>query len=186
MPEVKVEKSHESKMASSERQRAGAITRPGEFLTSHDLFALNPFSMMRRMSEAMERALSTSFGTVSSGSRLGFPEAAAWAPDMEVFEKDNQLVIKADLPGIKKDEVKVQLTDDGLVIEGERRREHEEQHAGYYRTERSYGHFYRTIPLPDGTDSEKIQAQFKDGVLEVTCPLPESYRARRREIPIRP
>jgi HSP20 family protein len=185
MPDVKVEKSTESRTAPTGRERGGALTPSHGFLRSHNLFANDPFTMMRRMTEEMERALSTSFGLMPSMSRLGFSETGVWSPQIEVYERGNELVVSADLPGMKKDEVKVQLTEDALTIEGERRHEHEERHGGQCRSERSYGRFYRSIPVPEGTDPEKIQAQFKDGVLEVRLPLPESDRSRTREIPIR-
>jgi HSP20 family protein len=88
-----------------------------------------------------------------------------------------------ELPGLSKEDVKVELTPDGLLIQGERKEEHEEQQEGVLRSERRYGRFSRIIPLPDGADAEQAKAQFTNGVLEVTVPVPEE-KARRREIPI--
>jgi HSP20 family protein len=82
-----------------------------------------------------------------------------------------------------KDDVKLECTDEGLVLEGEKRREKESEEGGIHRSERSYGHFYRVIPLPEGADSDKSKAEFKDGVLRVTVPLPEQ-RHKARQIPI--
>jgi HSP20 family protein len=137
-------------------------------------FSSSPWSMMRRFNDEMDRL----FG----GEREG-GETSMWSPSIDVRERDNNLIISADLPGINKDDVKVELTEEGLAIQGERKREHEEKREGYYRSERSYGNFYRVIPLPEGANAEQARAQFKDGVLEVTVPIPESAR-RRREIPI--
>jgi HSP20 family protein len=162
------------------RQPTGtAVARRGE----RDAYSMNPFTIMRRLSEEMDRAFATSFGLPSWGT-AGTAEAA-WTPAVEVTERDNNLVINADLPGLNKDDIKLEVNDEGLVIQGERRREREERHRGYYRSERSYGSFYRTVPLPQGIDAEKARAQFKDGVLQVEFPIPESMQRRRREIPIK-
>ena len=105
-----------------------------------------------------------------------------WAPEIEVFQKNNELVIKADLPGLKRDEVTVEVTDDAVAIQGERRRETEEEREGVYRSERSYGSFYRVIQLPEGAITEQAKATFRDGVLEITMPAPPTAKGRRLEI----
>jgi len=107
-----------------------------------------------------------------------------WAPEVEVFQRDNQLVVHADLPGMKKDDVQIDVTDNNIAISGERRQEWETEREGVYRTERSYGSFCRTIPLPDGAITDQAKATFKDGVLEITVPAPPEQvtRARRLEI----
>ena len=84
---------------------------------------------------------------------------------------------------MNKDDVKVECTDEGIVIEGEKKREHESKEGGFHRTERSYGHFYRMIPLPDGAQAENAKAEFRDGVLQVKVPIPEGQR-KSRQIPI--
>jgi HSP20 family protein len=108
----------------------------------------------------------------------------AWTPDIEVFHRNNDLVVRADLPGLTKDDVKVDVTDDGITIQGERKREHEEEREGVYRSERTYGSFSRTIPLPEGAMADQAKATFKDGVLEITMPAPPEQvrRGRRLEI----
>jgi len=134
----------------------------------------NPFALMRRMSEEMDRMFS---GSVESG------DGSSWVPAVEVTERDNNLLVRADLPGINQNDVKVEVTPEGLTIQGERKREHEERGAWGYRSERSYGSFYRTIPLPKEASIEDAKAAFNDGVLEVTVPIPEQQN-RRRQIPI--
>jgi HSP20 family protein len=162
-----------------ERRGGGAgLTRRGEWWPQ-DFLTMNPFSLFRRLSDEMDRAFNTSFGLWGGRG----PEAAIWAPPIEVREEKGNLVVYADLPGMNKDEVRVECTQDGLVIEGERKREHEETRAGMHRSERSYGRFYRMIPLPEGADVDKANAQFKDGVLQVRIPMPEEQR-KAREIPI--
>ena len=100
-----------------------------------------------------------------------------------MFEHDRKLVVRADLPGITKDNVKVELRENALVIRGERREEHEEVREGFYRTERSYGNFYRELPLPEGVDTEKAEANFAEGVLEITMPMRRS-ESRGRQLQI--
>jgi HSP20 family protein len=114
---------------------------------------------------------------------LGGRELAAWVPPVEVRERDGNLVVSAELPGLNKDEVKVEVTNEGLVIKGERKREQEEDRGGIHRSERSYGAFYRLIPLPEGATIEQAKAQFNNGVLEVRVPVPKSQE-KTRQIPI--
>jgi HSP20 family protein len=145
---------------------------------------------MRRFAEEMDR-LFDDFrrGTGSLLPRLGLSgegreaSEAGWLPPVEVTERGGQLVIRADLPGLGKDDVKVEVRDDAIAIQGEKRQEREEKSKGFYRSERSYGSFYREIPLPEGADAEQAKASFKKGVLEVTLPAP-AKRPPGRSIPI--
>jgi HSP20 family protein len=146
---------------------------------------LSPFSFMRRFSEEMDR-LFEDFGF--GGSALfspsfsrGFEETAFdWSPQTEVFQRGGELIVRADLPGMTKDNINVDIEDDQIVIRGERRDEREESEEGFYHTERSYGSFYRAIPLPPGIDADQANAIFNNGVLEITLPLPEQTRRGRR------
>ena len=108
------------------------------------------------------------------------PAENFWAPDVEMFEKDGQLFVRADLPGMKKEEVTVEVTDQGLTLKGERKREKEEKGENYYRTERSYGSFYRVIPLPDAAKFDQAKAVMRDGVLEVTMPVAKAEQKTTR------
>jgi HSP20 family protein len=141
--------------------------------------------MMQRMADEMDR-LFEDFGPGRSwpgrqghGSESGLQ---FWAPDIDVFQKDNQLMIRADLPGLKRDEISVEVTDDAVIIQGERKHEHEEEREGFYRSERGYGGFYRAVPLPEGAIGDQAKAEFKDGVLEITMPAPPASKGRRIEI----
>jgi len=169
MADIKVQKT------SPER---GGVTRREEFFPSRDLFHFDPFAMMRRLSEEMDRAFGSTFGLTRSMGQAGM-----WSPTVEVREHDNNFEVHAELPGLSKDDVKVECTDEGIILEGERKKEEEKKEGGYYRSERSYGHFYRLIPLPDGADTDKAKAEFKNGVLQVTIPISETKRQTKR-IPI--
>lgn len=139
------------------------------------LFSMNPFTLMRQFTEDMDRFWSQTPRVSGNG--------AAWSPAIEVREKDGKLLVTAELPGLKKEDVTVHIDGDTLVVEGERKQEHEEKREGYYRSERSYGKFYRSILLPEGAKIDQTAAQFNNGVLEVSVPIPEA-KAARKEIPV--
>lgn len=94
-----------------------------------------------------------------------------WIPDLEVFQRDNRLIVRADLPGMKKEDVKVSIQDQVLILEGERKVEEDVKRDGFHRTERTYGSFFRTLPLPEGAKFDRVDATFKDGVLEIAMPM---------------
>lgn len=150
----------------------------------------SPFALMRRFNEEMDRLFQDfGFGRAFPGSSPGremsmFGEQAPsiWSPQVEMFEREGELVVQADLPGMKADDIEVDIADNAVVIRGERRSEHDEEEEGYYRTERSYGSFFRAIPLPEGVDTQNAQANFSDGVLEITMSAPERTGRRRLEI----
>ena len=161
--------------------------------SSSSLTTGSPFAFMRRFSEEMDRLfedfgfgrgwLAPSFGREFFPAAFGKFGQTAWSPQVEVFERAGQLVLRADLPGLNKDDVQVEVTDDALTISGERRSEHEEKGEGYYRSERSYGSFYRRIPLPEGVNADEANATFRDGVLEITMQAPQrQQRSRQLEI----
>jgi HSP20 family protein len=106
-----------------------------------------------------------------------------WAPDIEVYQRNSELVVRADLPGMTKEDVTVDVTDENITISGERRQEKETEREGVYRSERNYGSFCRVIPLPPGAMGDQAKATFTNGVLEITMPAPpEQTRGRRLEI----
>ena len=156
--------------------------------------AFGPFAMMRRISDEMDR-LFENFGmgrgmmpSLDQGSWAGSGQGAQnapsmWAPHIEVSERDGKLLVQADLPGIKREDIDVQIEHDAIVIQGQRHQERSGSESGYYRSERSYGSFYRTIPLPEGTNADSAQASFRDGVLEIELDAPrEQQRGRRLDI----
>jgi HSP20 family protein len=131
----------------------------------------DPFSMLRQMTSELERAFDFPSFRWPAFVR-GSADAPAWSPKIDVFEKNQRLVTRVDLPGVTKDDVSVEVVDGHLALSGERRREVEETKESYYRIEREYGRFYRAIPLPEGVKFDDIKATFADGVLEVSVPLP--------------
>ncbi len=163
---------------STEQQQRG-VTRRQDYFPSRDIFNFSPFAMMRRLSEEMDRAFSSSFGLTR-----GSGESGMWSPPVEVRERNNNLEVTAELPGLNKEDVKVECTEEGIIIQGERKREQESHEGGYYRSERTYGNFYRMIPLPEGAQVDKAKADFKNGVLEVKVPLSEQQQRKSRQIPI--
>ena len=135
----------------------------------------SPFGFLRRMTEEMDRA----FGVEPRFGGAKMPEEATWAPAVEVFERNGAFVVRAELPGLTKENIKISVLPDELTIEGERKLEKEEKKEGFYRTERSYGAFYRRIPIPEHVKAEAAKATFKDGVLQVempTLPVPEATK----------
>ena len=146
----------------------------------------DPFTLMREMASEFDRMFHEpswpSLRWPSLRARRG--AELAWFPQIDVFEKDNRLVTKIDLPGMKKDDVKVEVTDGQLAISGERKREAEEKADDFYRCEREYGSFYRAVPLPDGVKLEDVKATFSDGVLEVSVPVPVRPEAKMRKVEI--
>jgi HSP20 family protein len=105
-----------------------------------------------------------------------------WAPAVDLVEREDSLLLKADLPGLSEDDVQIEVRDNILTISGERNAEHEDKQNGYYRVERSFGRFSRSLQLPSGVDPGGIQASFDRGVLAVTIPKPEERKPRRIEI----
>ncbi|HKC88211.1 MAG TPA: Hsp20/alpha crystallin family protein [Blastocatellia bacterium] len=171
--------------AREQGQRGGRMARRGSLapsmfaLSPSAVFSMSPFELMRRFTDELDRV----FEGLGITRGAGGGEIQMWTPSVEVFERDNNLVVRAELPGLDKDDVKVELTDDGLVIEGERKREREERLEGGYRSEIEYGRFYRMIPLPEGVNVDQAQARMNNGVLEVMIPMAE-VRRPRRSIPV--
>jgi HSP20 family protein len=102
--------------------------------------------------------------------------SAPWAPRADIFEKDGAIVVKAELPGVKKEDIAITLDEGDLVIRGERKAEHEVKEDAYYRMERTYGSFQRRLPLPGGVDPEQVEASYADGVLQVRIPKPKQIK----------
>src|SRR5215217_6659495 len=109
-------------------------------------------------------------------------QARRWVPPMDLVEAEDHFVLKADLPGLTEEDVSIEVQDGSLIISGERRAENEQEQRGWYRIERAFGRFNRSLTLPDGVDADRIEASFSHGVLEVRIPKPEQRKPRRIEI----
>ena len=180
-----------------ERSRSSGVARRRSSSPAYGS-TTSPFQAMRRMAEDMDRLFET-FGFGRSGLvspfvasdldrdlwRAGSDLESVWAPQVETFRRGDKLVVRADLPGLNKDDVKVELEDGQLSISGERCDENEESRDDYYRSERSYGQFYRAIPLPEGVDTDRCEASFKDGVLEITLDAPKEPARKSKRVEIR-
>jgi HSP20 family protein len=121
-------------------------------------------------------------------SRL-FSEPAAtrpWAPAVDIYENENELVLKADVPDVKLEDIKIELENGTLTIQGERKFEKSEGKGGYHRIERSYGSFVRCFSLPETVDAEKVKADYKGGVLTVTLAKKEVAKPRSIKVEIKP
>lgn len=171
-----------SQAISKGEQRQTGLARRGGFSALPSLWAdpmeffANPFSLMLRMQEEINRT----FGQTSSGrgESLGI-----WTPPVEVTFRDNKLEVSAELPGLSDQDVKVEVNNDYLIIQGERKYEHQDKEGEVRRSERRYGQFYRAIALPEGSETDKARAEFKDGVLHVSIPISQE-KSNVRQIPV--
>lgn len=169
-----------------ERNGPKSLERRSTATDAATRLAATPFEFMKRFGEEMDRL----FGEFGFGRGWLTPATERtfgrgfWAPQVEMFERDNQLVVRADLPGLTKDDVTVEINDNGVTIEGERHSEEEESREGFYRSERSYGKFYRRLPLPEGVDAENAEATFDNGVLEITMKAPKRMEKKARKLEI--
>ena len=162
-----------SEVTVHQRQRPSMGLAPRGFMS--------PFGLLQEMSNEMSRLFERfPFG-------MGGMEMArdVWTPQVDVLRKGDNFIVRADLPGLTKDDIAVDVTEDHLTIRGERREEREEEREGYYWHERSEGSFYRTIPIPEGADIDRAAARFENGVLEISLPAPREEQRRGRRIEIR-
>ena len=137
----------------------------------------NPARDMLHMRHEMGRLMNDLLRGDSEGNGTGW--TGATMPAVDVYENDDALVFKAELPGFSKDDVHVELKDNVLTLKGERKRNLEVKEEHYHRMERSYGTFQRSFALPIGVDAEKAEASFKDGVLKLTLPKAETTKPKR-------
>ncbi len=148
-------------------------------MTHRYLTKWEPFSDLVSLRDDMDRLFETFFGQHPED-REGF-----WAPILDIEESNGNIVVKAEIPGMEKDEIKVSVRNNMLSISGERKQEIETKDKTFHRIERSYGKFSRTITLPSEVDADKIKAAYKDGVLNITLPKPESMKPKQIEVEIK-
>jgi len=124
----------------------------------------------------MDQILDTFFGRA--------PAEVAWSPAVDVYETKDDIVVKAELPGVKPEDVEVSIVGDTLTLKGERRKEAEVREEGYYRIERSYGAFQRSLTLPSVVNAEKVKATYKDGLLEIKLPKKEEAKPKTVKVEV--
>lgn len=145
----------------------------------------SPFSFMHRMLDEMDRMFTRFGGGIVPSSVFELGPENIWSPVIETFERDGKLVLRADLPGLKADDVKVEVDGDELVVSGERKKEEKRTTEGGYYSERRYGSFERRMTLPEGCNPDTIEASFDNGVLEVSLETPEQAGQKKRKIEVR-
>jgi len=195
-----IQTSNEQSRAANQQVRGTGMTRGQQSAPGAYGATGSPFSLMRRMAEDMDRlfedfgfglpgfALSPAISSNPSLQRRGGSTNAfqrGWMPQIETFRRGDKLVLRADLPGLRKEDVNVEIEDGILTISGERSNENEEDRDGFYHSERSYGQFQRSLALPEGITGDSCEATFKDGVLEVTIPVPKQAEKSARKVQIR-
>ena len=139
-----------------------------------------PLREFSTLQNEMNRLFNTVFDTPGGPGNGG--AGRRWMPPMDLVETDDHFVLRADLPGMSQDDVNIELEDTTLTISGERKAEHEDRQEGYYRVERAFGGFSRSLTLPRGIDASAVTADFNDGVLEVRIPKPEERKPRKISI----
>ena len=138
-----------------------------------------PFRDLVSMRADMDRLFSSFFG------RLPEDTDGFWSPALDIEENNGNLIVKAEIPGMKKDDIKVSVHNNVLSITGERKQEKETKNKTIHRIERSYGRFSRAITLPSEVDEDKVKASYKDGVLNITLPKPESMKPKQIEVEVK-
>ena len=137
-----------------------------------------PFRELSSLQTEMNRLFNAAFDTSPGGNGGN----RRWAPAMDLLETDEHFVLRADLPGLTEADVSIELEDNVLTVAGERKAEHEEKREGFYRVERAFGSFSRSLTLPRGVDADAVSATFDKGVLEVRIPKPEARKPRKISI----
>lgn len=139
-----------------------------------------PFWPMRRLQSEIDQMFEDFGGWLTPDG----PRIEAWMPAVDVYEDKENVFVKAELPGMKKEEFEVCISGENLNISGERKVESREESAEIYRAERYYGQFHRSIPLPSAVDAKKIQAHYENGILTVTCPKTEEAKQKQIQVKV--
>ena len=141
-----------------------------------------PLRELSSLQNEMNRLFNTAFDTPATPGNGG--AMRRWVPAMDLVETADDFVLRADLPGLTQDDVKLELEDSTLTVSGERKSERTDKHEGYYRVERAFGSFSRSLTLPKGVDADAVKANFDNGVLEIHIPKPEERKPRRIAIAV--
>ena len=141
----------------------------------------SPAGQIASLQSDMARMMNTFFGPSAFGATAA-NGSSVWLPPVDVTESEDSLLLSFDLPGLKEDEIQVELDDNVLTVSGERRRQHEVKQDDYFRYERRFGSFSRSVALPAGVKDDAIQASYENGVLEIRVPKPEQYKPKRIQV----
>lgn len=146
-----------------------------------------PTTDLARELDSMQRRINRMFNNFFEGrmSEEGDIALSAWSPAVDIVEREDSFVIEAELPGMKKDDIKISLANDILTIQGEKKSEREEKKENYHRTERTYGKFSRSFSLPGNIKSDKVEAEFSNGVLRITVPKSEEAKPKQIEVKVK-
>ena len=150
-----------------------------------DFWSLSPFRRVATLRDEVDHFFNLAFGRLNDtngGSGSDAPGLDGWLPAVDVYEDKDTVQVKAELAGLKKEDIEISLQDGYLVLSGERKQEEKQDNGEVYRSERWVGHFHRTISLPCRVQSDKIEATYNEGVLTVT--LPKAEEAKLKQIPI--
>ncbi len=139
----------------------------------------NPWATLPTLQDRINRLFDEMLPMAEGKEDIGIFE---WRPVVDTYEKDDVIVVKAELPGVSKEDISIDVKDNILTLSGERKHDEEVKEEDYYRRERFYGRFQRSFTLPEAIDPEKIEANYKDGVLEIRIPKPEAAKAKKIEI----
>lgn len=139
----------------------------------------NPWATLPTLQDRVNKLFDDMFPEVREGADMALME---WRPIVDTYEKDDAIVVSAELPGVKKDDVSIDVKNNILTMSGERKHEDEINENDYYRSERFYGKFQRSFTLPDNVDADNVDASFKDGVLKITIPKTEQSAKKKIEI----
>jgi HSP20 family protein len=142
-----------------------------------ELVRFNPSRGLTPLRRRMDSLFDDFFGDLFDGRQTDL--ARGWNPKVDIFEEDDQFVVKAELPGVEKDKIAIDINGRILTVKGDRASENEVKEKNYYRRECAYGTFQRSFTLPNETDSEQIKAEYKDGVLRVSIPKPEARQPKK-------
>lgn len=148
-----------------------------------------PYALMRQMQDEADRwfgrlGIDRGWASPSSWFSGAGEQGSDWSPAIDAFQRGNEFVIRADVPGMARDDLSVEIGEDALTIRGERKHEEREERDGVFWSERSYGSFSRVVPLPEGAISDSAKATFKNGVLEVVVQAPSQDARRGRKVDI--
>ena len=140
----------------------------------------SPMRQLGRLRDEIDRFFDLPFGGQMSAGEF----FEGWSPAFDIYEDKDKITVKAELPGLKKEDIDVNVTGDRLVISGERKQEEEHKDAQSYRSERYFGHFQRSLTLPQPVDPNQITASYKDGVLTVSCPKSEEAKPKQIDVKV--